>query len=74
MLKNLLRILANDNCTLLIFLSLYAVCDDTCKEVIMDPTNELLVCTISGRCFDRILLPAEMEPDAVRKFPACFSF
>ncbi|KAI3453909.1 hypothetical protein Pfo_010572 [Paulownia fortunei] len=40
------------------------VCDDTCKEVIMDPTNELLVCTISGRCFDRLLSPAEMEPDA----------
>ncbi|KAK6129884.1 hypothetical protein DH2020_036355 [Rehmannia glutinosa] len=40
------------------------VCDDTCKEVIMDPSNELLVCTISGRCFDRLLSPAEMEPDA----------
>ncbi|XP_020550739.1 F-box protein SKIP31-like isoform X2 [Sesamum indicum] len=41
------------------------VCDDTCKEVIMDPTNELLVCTISGRSFDRLLSPAEMEPDAM---------
>ncbi|KAG8382039.1 hypothetical protein BUALT_Bualt05G0035100 [Buddleja alternifolia] len=40
------------------------VCDDTCKEVINDPTNELLVCTISGRCFDRLLSPSEMEPDA----------
>ncbi|KAI3468515.1 hypothetical protein Pfo_025178 [Paulownia fortunei] len=40
------------------------VCDDTCKDVIMDPTNELLVCTISGRCFDRLISPAEMEPDA----------
>ncbi|KAH6790985.1 hypothetical protein C2S51_005991 [Perilla frutescens var. frutescens] len=40
------------------------VCDDTCKDVIMDPTNELLVCTISGRCFDRLLSPDEMEPDA----------
>ncbi|PIN12547.1 hypothetical protein CDL12_14836 [Handroanthus impetiginosus] len=40
------------------------VCDDTCKEVIMDPTNELLVCTISGCCFDRLLSPAEMESDA----------
>lgn len=39
------------------------VCDDTCREVIMDPTNELLVCTISGHCFDRWLLPSEMEPD-----------
>ncbi|KAJ6937976.1 hypothetical protein NC652_012303 [Populus alba x Populus x berolinensis] len=25
----------------------------------MDPTNELLVCTISGHCFDRWLLPSE---------------
>ncbi|XP_011072108.1 F-box protein SKIP31-like [Sesamum indicum] len=40
------------------------VCDDTCKEVIMDPTNELSVCTISGRCFDILLSPAEMEHDA----------
>ncbi|CAJ1930780.1 unnamed protein product [Sphenostylis stenocarpa] len=40
------------------------VCDDTCREVIMDPTNELLVCTISGHCFDRLLSPSEMEPDA----------
>jgi len=31
----------------------------------MDPTNELLVCTISGHCFDRLLSPSEMEPDAV---------
>ncbi|KAK4422441.1 F-box protein SKIP31 [Sesamum alatum] len=40
------------------------VCDDTCKEVITDPTNELLVCTISGRCFDILLSPAEMDHDA----------
>ncbi|KAE9596847.1 hypothetical protein Lal_00007528 [Lupinus albus] len=40
------------------------VCDDTCREVIMDPTNELLVCTISGHCFDRLLSVSEMEPDA----------
>jgi len=40
------------------------VCDDTCREAVMDPTNELLVCTISGHCFDRLLSPAEMEPDA----------
>ncbi|KAF3454203.1 hypothetical protein FNV43_RR04650 [Rhamnella rubrinervis] len=40
------------------------VCDDTCREAVMDPTNELLVCTISGHCFDRLLSPDEMEPDA----------
>jgi hypothetical protein len=43
----------------------FPVCDDACKEVVMDPTNELLVCTISGHCFDRLLSPSEMEPDAV---------
>ncbi|XP_028072459.1 F-box protein SKIP31-like [Camellia sinensis] len=41
------------------------VCDDTCREAVLDPTNELLVCTISGHCFDRLLSPAEMEPDTV---------
>ena len=51
------------------FLCDYAVCDDTCKEVVADPANELLVCTISGRCFDRLLSPSEMEPDAVSNFP-----
>ncbi|GLT91375.1 hypothetical protein SLE2022_092660 [Rubroshorea leprosula] len=40
------------------------VCDDTCREVILDPTNELLVCTISGHCFDRLLSPSEMELDS----------
>ncbi|XP_057477259.1 F-box protein SKIP31-like [Actinidia eriantha] len=39
------------------------VCDDTCREAVLDPTNELLVCTISGHCFDRLLSPAEMEMD-----------
>lgn len=43
----------------------FSVCDDTCREAVMDPTNELLVCTISGHCFDRLLSPAEMEQDAV---------
>ncbi|KAK8609553.1 hypothetical protein V6N13_061999 [Hibiscus sabdariffa] len=37
------------------------VCDDTCREVILDPNSELLVCTISGHCFDRLLSPSEME-------------
>lgn len=39
------------------------VCDDTCREVILDPANELLVCTISGHCFDRLLSPSEIEMD-----------
>ncbi|GAA0174809.1 hypothetical protein LIER_28123 [Lithospermum erythrorhizon] len=40
------------------------VCDDTCREAIADSVNELLVCTVSGRCFDRLLSPSEIEPDA----------
>ncbi|XP_038896910.1 F-box protein SKIP31 isoform X1 [Benincasa hispida] len=39
------------------------VCDDTCREVIMDPNDEQLVCRISGHCFDTLLLPDSMEPD-----------
>ncbi|XP_028086411.1 F-box protein SKIP31-like [Camellia sinensis] len=39
------------------------VCDDTCREAVLDPTNVLLVCTISGHCFDLLLSPSEMEPD-----------
>lgn len=50
-----------------------AVCDDTCKEVVMDPTNGLLVCTISGRCFDRMLLsPDETESDVVRNLHVAY--
>ncbi|CAI9094980.1 OLC1v1030827C2 [Oldenlandia corymbosa var. corymbosa] len=43
------------------------VCGDTCKEAVADPVNELLVCTISGRCFDRLLSPDEIESE-VRKY------
>nr|CAD1820835.1 unnamed protein product [Ananas comosus var. bracteatus] len=35
------------------------VCDDTCREVILDQSSGLLVCTISGHCFDRLLSPEE---------------
>ncbi|KAJ7554098.1 hypothetical protein O6H91_06G124600 [Diphasiastrum complanatum] len=39
------------------------VCDDTCREIVLDPSNDLLVCTVSGRCFDRWLSPAEEETE-----------
>ncbi|XP_031482352.1 F-box protein SKIP31 [Nymphaea colorata] len=39
------------------------VCDDTCRETILDPSSGLLVCTISGLCFDSWLSPSEEEPD-----------
>lgn len=48
-------------CINVVTLFLFPVCDDTCREVVMDPSNELLVCTISGHCFDRLLSPGEME-------------
>ncbi|MCO5567134.1 hypothetical protein L7F22_020820 [Adiantum nelumboides] len=40
------------------------VCDDTCRETVLDPSNDLLVCTISGRCFDRWLSAEEEEDGA----------
>lgn len=35
------------------------VCDDTCKDASADPTSGLLVCTISGHCFERLMSPAD---------------
>ncbi|WOL13204.1 F-box protein SKIP31 isoform X3 [Canna indica] len=35
------------------------VCDDTCREVVLDHSSGILVCTISGHCFDRLLTPEE---------------
>ena len=50
----------------LIFFTFYfPVCDDACREIVMDPTDEILVCKISGHCFDRLLSAAEMELDTV---------
>eukprot|EP00850_Spirogloea_muscicola_P000848 SM000003S11093 [mRNA] locus=s3:814639:817933:+ [translate_table: standard] len=40
-------------------LTLPTVCDDTCREIVLDPDNELLVCAVSGRCFDRWITPQE---------------
>ena len=48
----------------------FPVCDDTCREAVMDPINGLLVCTVSGHCFDRLLSSAEMEPDIVSESPS----
>ncbi|XP_020596470.1 F-box protein SKIP31 isoform X2 [Phalaenopsis equestris] len=35
------------------------VCDDTCREAVWDQDSGLMVCTISGQCFDRWLSPEE---------------
>lgn len=40
------------------------VCDDNCREAVMDPANMLWVCRISGHCFDNLLSQAEAESDA----------
>ncbi|XP_068649639.1 F-box protein SKIP31-like [Aristolochia californica] len=40
------------------------VCDETCRETILDPDG-LVVCTISGHCFDRLLSPCEEETTAL---------
>lgn len=39
------------------------VCEDACKEVVVDPADGLLVCTISGRCFDSLLSQSDTDPD-----------
>lgn len=41
------------------------VCDDTCREVILDPNDLLMVCKISGRCFENLMAQAETESDSV---------
>ncbi|KAM5565302.1 hypothetical protein ABKV19_019365 [Rosa sericea] len=40
------------------------VCDEFCREAVMDPSNMLWVCRISGHCFDNVLSPQEVESDA----------
>ena len=47
--------------------SLVAVCDDTCKELIT-PEDPLLVCTITGRCFDRVVSLSETDGETVSRF------
>jgi len=39
------------------------VCDDTCRETVVDGANQLLVCLISGRCSDQWISTAEEEVD-----------
>ncbi|KMZ62045.1 F-box protein SKIP31 [Zostera marina] len=39
------------------------VCDDTCREVIFDPVDDIMVCTISGHCFDRLICTDEELDD-----------
>jgi len=57
-----------------------AVCDDTCREVVLDQYSGLLVCTVSGQCFDR-WIAFEEESDTVSinclgtlDFLSCYSW
>lgn len=36
---------------------LLSVCDDACREFVLDQSSGLLLCTISGHCFERWLCP-----------------
>ena len=42
-----------------------SVCDEFCKEAVMDPANMLWVCQISGHCFDNVMSPQEAKSDSV---------
>ncbi|XP_072994050.1 F-box protein SKIP31 isoform X2 [Typha latifolia] len=48
------------------------VCDDTCREVILDQSSGLLVCTISGHCFDSWLSPEEESDNSDAHVPTCW--
>lgn len=37
------------------------VCDEGCRERVVDHSSDLLVCPVSGRCFDRMLSAHEEE-------------
>lgn len=39
------------------WLLLLSVCDDACREFVLDQSSGLLLCTISGHCFERWLCP-----------------
>lgn len=45
--------------------SCLAVCGDSCGATVVDPQTELLVCAVSGRCFDRIIDEREDKGDEV---------
>lgn len=44
-----------------------SVCDDTCREMAVDAKDGIMVCKISGRCFEMLMSPDELEPDPVSR-------
>jgi hypothetical protein len=57
---------------------LFSVCDDACREFVLDQSSGLLVCTISGHCFERFLSPGDewdtcdtVSPDACHILSFC---
>lgn len=60
---------------LLFFFFASAVCDDTCREAVLDQSSGLLVCTISGHCFDRWLSPdEESDPSDIVSWDISYFF
>jgi hypothetical protein len=48
------------------------LCDDTCKERIVDAATDMLVCPISGFCSGRVLTEDEVqELNIVDPCPTC---
>ena len=44
------------------------VCDESCKERVLDTANGMPVCPISGLCFDQLDVGWEVNPFAVSQF------
>lgn len=54
----------------------FSVCDDACREFVLDQSSGLLLCTISGHCFERWLCPDDEDDayDTVSPVQSVFSF
>lgn len=61
----LLLSVGHDACSVIPLFGLPAVCGDNCGATVVDPQTELLVCAVSGRCFDRIIDEREDKGDEV---------
>lgn len=58
------------------WLLLLSVCDDACREFVLDQSSGLLLCTISGHCFERWLCPDDEwdADDTVSSLQSFFIF
>lgn len=55
---------------------LFSVCDEACREFVLDQSSGMLLCTISGHCFERWLCPDDEwdADDTVSPIQNKFSF